>query len=458
MEQTQSTQEHTDFQKNPLDIVVLSDNAVDIDSSQASVYGEWSFKENIMETPNTPSTPDEGLTGILYDLGLACSANASDALPPPSSLDSMPKIALIRRGQCFFSQKLLHAQMDGAIGAIVYDNVSFADDPLANYGMSIAPDTINITAFYVDMNIGLELYERLKNITQFNLDNTRNSGNSTENRPNLHLTRVTLYSGNTSGATSWQYALVVVGGVLILSILTSVALHFHIWRSRRGRSVQMEEQATIPMSDRNQATTTYRQVLEPFLLDIFPTRTVSRDQSSKNDIYSEPIGRSAISLTDLREIMVIDDSDYHLKPRAKSVCNEVLHDDKDISVFTTEDVDVDKRVDCVICLDGYSEGDVLRRLPCGHEYHRDCIDPWLTKRSASCPLCKRDLSLIHPPEESHIESPMVNYQRRRSASADDVTRLWERLSDDLDITIRQNPGLHEDQSGNTASRNDNNSH
>lgn len=47
----------------------------------------------------------------------------------------MPKIALIRRGQCFFTQKLLHAQLDGAIGAIVYDNVSFADDPLATYGM-----------------------------------------------------------------------------------------------------------------------------------------------------------------------------------------------------------------------------------------------------------------------------------------------------------------------------------
>lgn len=47
----------------------------------------------------------------------------------------MPKIALIRRGQCFFNQKLLYAQLDGAIGAIVYDNVSFADDPLATYGM-----------------------------------------------------------------------------------------------------------------------------------------------------------------------------------------------------------------------------------------------------------------------------------------------------------------------------------
>jgi hypothetical protein len=53
---------------------------------------------------------------------------------------------------------------------------------------------------------------------------------------------------------------------------------------------------------------------------------------------------------------------------------------------------------------------------------------------------------------------MMNYQRRRSASADDVTRLWERLSDNLDVAIRQNPALHADQQGNTARRNDDNSY
>lgn len=74
--------------------------------------------------------------GILYDRGLSCSVNASDdALPAPPNFYNLPRIALIKRGQCFFVQKLLYAQMDGAVGAIVYDNMSFASDPTAKYGM-----------------------------------------------------------------------------------------------------------------------------------------------------------------------------------------------------------------------------------------------------------------------------------------------------------------------------------
>lgn len=42
--------------------------------------------------------------------------------------------------------------------------------------------------------------------------------------------------------------------------------------------------------------------------------------------------------------------------------------------------------DCSICAEPYHEGDTLRQLPCGHDFHRRCIDPWLTKRSGNCPL------------------------------------------------------------------------
>ncbi|KAL7560952.1 hypothetical protein ACA910_022439 [Epithemia clementina (nom. ined.)] len=55
---------------------------------------------------------------------------------------------------------------------------------------------------------------------------------------------------------------------------------------------------------------------------------------------------------------------------------------------------------CAICLEDLDsslrqEGSSLDRnhfqLPCHHVYHADCILPWLTERSGTCPLCKFDV-------------------------------------------------------------------
>jgi E3 ubiquitin-protein ligase RNF13 len=35
---------------------------------------------------------------------------------------------------------------------------------------------------------------------------------------------------------------------------------------------------------------------------------------------------------------------------------------------------------CAICLEDYIDDDQVRIMPCKHEFHIECIDPWLTKR------------------------------------------------------------------------------
>lgn len=44
---------------------------------------------------------------------------------------------------------------------------------------------------------------------------------------------------------------------------------------------------------------------------------------------------------------------------------------------------------CPICLDPPS-GLPIRFLPCSHAFHAQCVDIWLTEKSAMCPLCRSD--------------------------------------------------------------------
>ncbi|XP_029366734.1 RING finger protein 215 isoform X1 [Echeneis naucrates] len=45
---------------------------------------------------------------------------------------------------------------------------------------------------------------------------------------------------------------------------------------------------------------------------------------------------------------------------------------------------------CAVCLEPFNNNQCLRVLPCRHEYHRECVDPWLLLQH-TCPLCKRSI-------------------------------------------------------------------
>ncbi|CAD6218800.1 unnamed protein product [Miscanthus lutarioriparius] len=56
--------------------------------------------------------------------------------------------------------------------------------------------------------------------------------------------------------------------------------------------------------------------------------------------------------------------------------------------------------DCSVCLSGFVAKAVVNRLPCGHLFHRACLETWLRYERATCPLCRANVPL--PPEETPV--------------------------------------------------------
>ncbi|XWS29189.1 hypothetical protein CRYUN_Cryun24cG0007200 [Craigia yunnanensis] len=47
---------------------------------------------------------------------------------------------------------------------------------------------------------------------------------------------------------------------------------------------------------------------------------------------------------------------------------------------------------CAICLEDYKDGEILKVLPCQHDFHSSCVESWLTKWETFCPVCKLDIT------------------------------------------------------------------
>eukprot|EP00933_Yihiella_yeosuensis_P062155 TRINITY_DN6509_c1_g1_i1.p1 TRINITY_DN6509_c1_g1~~TRINITY_DN6509_c1_g1_i1.p1 ORF type:complete len:259 (-),score=41.98 TRINITY_DN6509_c1_g1_i1:266-1042(-) len=64
-----------------------------------------------------------------------------------------------------------------------------------------------------------------------------------------------------------------------------------------------------------------------------------------------------------------------------------------IEVFRWEDEslqhpEVKEQIVCTICIKDFSRSEEVRKLRCGHLFHKTCVDEWL-RRCSDCPLCKK---------------------------------------------------------------------
>ncbi|TID16343.1 hypothetical protein E6O75_ATG11461 [Venturia nashicola] len=79
-----------------------------------------------------------------------------------------------------------------------------------------------------------------------------------------------------------------------------------------------------------------------------------------------------------------------------------------------------RQKECVVCLEEYVDGvSRVMSLPCGHEFHAECITPWLTTRRRTCPICKGDVVRSMQRGSLSRQNSYDRHQRDASSSDED---------------------------------------
>lgn len=142
---------------------------------------------------------------------------------------------------------------------------------------------------------------------------------------------------------------------------------------------------------------------------------------------------------------------YSSKPGGMSSAEEEYSENLEIEADSSSNIsDLDTSthhdVECQICLIDFSDGDEIRALPCRHQFHTTCVDPWF-RGHTSCPACRHELSTLTAPVERSslmhgFDRPLSGFIRRLMHSGgQDTIDL-----DDIDASYASSLELSEEPS------------
>ncbi|KAI8049941.1 hypothetical protein BDF22DRAFT_161603 [Syncephalis plumigaleata] len=205
-------------------------SSVDIDSSTPVKV----LQDNVFMVKDVGGISSDGNHGILMDYGQACSATADN----PELKNSIPRIPLIRydldnMNNCTIAQMVEVARNGSYIGAIILYTASAT----LTENLNVPKNKIEIPIFVISVKDGQYLLDTI------NTAKTSSPRVSGQNHEAKRYVRVTLYPGDGS---------------------FPVAMHCHLYRSRRNRRQQQAENGGNITSGGGRKTMLDRDTLDTF--------------------------------------------------------------------------------------------------------------------------------------------------------------------------------------------------
>ncbi|KAJ2350094.1 hypothetical protein GGH92_002378 [Coemansia sp. RSA 2673] len=393
------------------DLVEVENDAIVLVHATAVIDGSTG---RIMRLPGSPAGQADGSKGLVYIL-----PDLADCTPIERSAQflaaSYIRVALIvDDGVCPMEAKVKQAQYDGAVGALVYNTSMSAADMSTFLGHRMASTKPVIPIVAVDKDYGETL--RLEVISLHEEAAISESGR-------YRAIFASIYPDEDAERLSgWEISLISLVVILALCFCTSLA--FHVSSSRR----RIERTGRHGDAD---STNKHIQTLPSCALDRLMLRTVTEadvlalsEHTTPLDAILNPNGR----LKSIRSLSTNNPSTDGTSCSAEGCtgCEKPHESPSSNPPYVTAETSVLKGciATCIVCIDDFVLGSKMRILPCGHNYHIECIDPWLTTKSSLCPLCKYDTREVLTDLERSLSGPRILASRQMFGNAIDSTSLY----------------------------------